>query len=213
MTSRKILLPLLTVALLPAAAVAQPPPPPPPPGGGLTPAPAAAPGPSPIYSSADAPMLLGADFELAVPIGNLSDGAGLGFGALIRFEYGLMPKLNLTGRAGYIHFLGKDRGVGTASFRSIPVLAGAKYDITDIVYLAGELGISNNGVSADIDLGPMFGGKQTVSNNETDVALTIGAGMRFGDIDARAGLMFLDIGHAGDSTAIGINVGYNFWHK
>jgi hypothetical protein len=212
MTSRKILFTVLSVALLPATAGAQPPPPPPPP----SPPPVSS-APSPLTGTPNsfdkAPMLLGADAELAVPLGKLSDGANPGLGALLRFEYTLLPKLNLTARLGYIHFFGKDTGVGSASYRTIPILAGAKYDLTDTIYAAAELGLFNNGWSVDVDFGPAAGGKRTISDHETDLGLTIGAGMRFGEIDGRAGLQILDLGEAGNTMALGLSVGYNFWHK
>src|SRR5215831_18396699 len=55
-------------------------------------------------------MQLAADGAIAVPVGNLSDGAGVGIGALVRYEYVLMPQLNLTGRAGLVYHLPKSQG-------------------------------------------------------------------------------------------------------
>lgn len=140
-------------------------------------------------------MLLGADFALAIPLGDLGDAAGIGFGGLARFEYVLTPPLNLTVRAGYIHHLEKNG----FTYSTIPVLAGVKFAVADAVYLAAELGFFNNRGS--------FG---SLSSSETDFGATVGAGYRMGDLDLRAGLQFADLGNAGESMSLVINAGYNF---
>jgi hypothetical protein len=168
--------------------------------------------PSTTPAGATGGMLLGVDAEVAIPVGDWSNAAGLGFGALGRFEFNAAPKLNITGRIGYIYFLGKDTGFGTSNVHTIPILGGVKYDLTDAIYGAAELGLFNTGISAEVDLGA-FGGKQTVSSSTTKLGATIGAGMHLGDLDARAGLQILSLGDAGESMMVGLNLGYNFWRK
>jgi hypothetical protein len=152
-------------------------------------------------------MLLGADGAFVVPLGNFSDGAGLGFGALLRYEYNIMPKLNATGRLGFVYHLGKDQTLlgttVTTTFYDIPVLVGAKYDIIDALYLAGEVGFFYNHASASV-------GGVSASTSETDFGLNVGAGYRMGDLEVRAGLQFNDLGHASDTMSIVANVGYSF---
>jgi hypothetical protein len=158
-------------------------------------------------------MHLGADADVAVPLGNFSDGAGIGLGALLRYEQAMLPNLNLTGRLGFIYHLPKTQVVpgfsADTKFWTIPVLAGVKFALNQSFYAAGELGLFFNHASVDVSGGGFGSGSS--SSTETDVGVTLGGGYRTGDLDIRAGLHILDLGHAGDSMAIALNVGYNFW--
>ncbi|HEX2660138.1 MAG TPA: outer membrane beta-barrel protein [Polyangia bacterium] len=145
-------------------------------------------------------MLLGADLALALPVGNLGDGAGFGLGILPRFEFTLAPRLALTGRIGYIYHLEKNN----IKFSEIPVLVGAKYDLTDALYGAIELGLFHMTVT-----GEAFG--ISASESRDKFGATIGAGYRAGDLDFKLGLHILDLGNAGDYMELVGNVGYNFW--
>lgn len=152
-------------------------------------------------------MLIGADLRLALPLGNFSDAAGLGIGALGRFEYVLTPQVNLTGRIGFTYFLPKSVGGVDLHYWTIPILVGAKFAVIPNLYVAGEIGLFNNHFTTDV---PFFG---TVSGSETDFGLTLGAGYRMGDLDFRASLEFVDLGHASDSMSLVVSAGYNFWKK
>jgi hypothetical protein len=185
----KRLLPALAVLLFPLSALAQEPPPAP-----ATPAPSTT------------AQMIGADLVLAVPVGDFSDGAGLGIGALVRYEHNLIPKLNLTGRVGFVYHLSKDFGNGgKVNFSSIPVLVGAKYDLTDAIYAAVELGLIHNAATAKA-------GNVSISSSENDLGATVGGGFRIGDIDLRLGLHILDLSDASKSMALVVGAGYNFWH-
>jgi len=171
--------------------------------------PMAAPPPPAVEPAAAAPrgpigaMSLGGDFQLALPLGSFSDISNIGFGVLGRFEYTVMPQLNLTGRLGFTYFVGKH----DLKFWTIPILVGAKFVVAPNFYVAGEIGLFNNHSAIDI---PGFG---TVSGSETDFGLTAGAGYRLNDLDLRLQFEFLDLGNAGDSTALVASVGYDFWKK
>jgi outer membrane protein with beta-barrel domain len=153
-------------------------------------------------------MQLAADGALAVPVGNLSNGAGVGIGALLRYEYLLQPQLALTGRAGLIYHIPKTVNGADSTFWTIPILAGAKYALNEQFYVAGELGLFSNHSSATV-MTPF--GNFSGSASETDFGLTAGAGYRRGDLDIRVALNILNLDHAGDSMTIGANVGYSFW--
>jgi hypothetical protein len=185
---KKTLVAALAVLLVPAAAVAQTDP--------AAPAPTET-APAVVATGTPQQMLLGVDAQLLIPVGNFGDAAGIGIGALLRYEYVLMPKLNLTGRAGYNYHFEKNH----IKWSSIPILVGVKYAITDAIYGAGELGLFNNRASIS-----GFG-----SASENDVGLTLGAGYRLGALDVRVNLQFQDLGHTGDSFAITAGAGYNFW--
>ena len=153
-------------------------------------------------------MQLAADGALAVPVGNLSNGAGVGIGALLRYEYLIQPQLALTGRAGLIYHIPKSVNGADSTFWTIPILAGAKYALNEQFYVAGELGLFSNHSSATV-MTPF--GNFSGSASETDFGLTAGAGYRRGDLDFRVALNILNLDHAGDSMTIGANVGYSFW--
>jgi len=168
----------------------------PPPG-----APAAEPAPASVAAAGGKKMLFGADLAVGIPVGDLADGAGIGLGILPRFEFTLAPRLALTGRAGYVYHLEKN----SLKFSEIPVLAGVKYDLTDALYGAVELGLFHITASGTY---PLIG---TVSSSDDNFGATIGAGYRAGDLDFKLGLHILDLGNAGESMELVINAGYNFW--
>ncbi|MCC6384745.1 MAG: outer membrane beta-barrel protein [Bacteroidia bacterium] len=72
-----------------------------------------------------------AGLELALPMGDFADAAGMGFGATLRYEYPLSDNLALTGDAGYLMFGKKSYSIGFGDVESkssmIPVQVGAKY--------------------------------------------------------------------------------------
>jgi len=149
-------------------------------------------------------MLAGVDARLTVPLGDLSNIASVGFGALGRYEYILTPQVNLTGRAGINLFLGKNN----AGYWNIPILVGAKFAVIPNLYLAGELGLFYNHVSVDLPFG-----LGSASNGEFDFGMTLGAGYRMGDLDFRASVEFADLSNAGSTAALVLSAGYNFWRK
>ncbi len=193
----------LALVLAPVAAFAQTPPDGAPPAAAEPAAPAPAPAPA-AAATGGAANLLGVDVAIGVPLGNFGDAAGIGFGPLVRFEHNLIPKLNLTGRVGFIYHLGKDVGTATITYTEIPVLVGAKYDVTDAIYGAAEIGVIRTGASVKI-------GGTTGSSSDTNLGLTLGGGYKLNAIDIRAGLHILDLGHAGDSMELVVGAGYNFW--
>jgi hypothetical protein len=84
-------------------------------------------------------------------------------------------------------------------------LAGVKYDLTDALYGAVELGLVHSSVSGTV---PLLGSYTTSDDN---LGATIGAGYRAGDLDFKLGLHILDLGNASKSMELVINAGYNFW--
>ncbi len=171
------------------------------------PAPAATPAPAVAATPMGGKLTLGADAAFQLPVGNLSDGTGVGFGALVRGEYNLMPKLNGTLRIGYIYSLKKDVGLGKASMDNIPIWVGAKYFLTDMFYGGAEVGL--NLLQEKVETSA-FGSTVSGSSSENKFGATVGAGALLGQLDVKAQLEILDFGHTSDSLALMINVGYNF---
>jgi hypothetical protein len=189
--SKKVTLKLATVAALalagPGLASAQEPPP-----AEMSPVPAAA-----------SKMRLGVDGNVNIPVGDLADGAGIGIGALLRFEYALQEQLSLTARAGYVYHFEKN----SITFSQIPVMFGAKFLLTPEFFLTGEVGFVRAAASID------FQG-QSVSADDTNLALGLGGGYQLNDqLSLRGGLNILDVGHAGESLVVFLGVGYDFWQQ
>lgn len=141
------------------------------------------------------PISLGVDGQLALPIGDFGDGAGIGIGALLNFGYPLNEQVTLTGRVGYVHHLEKNN----LTFSEIPFWVGAAYGLSPPLSLVGELGFVNGKVSA--------GGQ---SASDTNLALGLGVLYGMGTIDLGARLQMLNLDHAGDSMQIAVTAGYKF---
>lgn len=185
---------------------------PPPPAPAAEPAAPAMAEPAPAASTAAAPAAgpvakVGVDAAFQLPLGNMGDVTGMGFGGLLRGEYRLIPNLNATLRAGYIYSLKKD----TAGFKSavddIPVWVGAKYFVNEMFYGGAEVGL--NMLKSRVD-GSLLGVPVSGSSTDNKFGGDVGVGALFGDFEARAQFQVMDFGHSKDSMAIMINVGYNF---
>ncbi len=162
-------------------------------------------------AAADDIKTIGIDGGVAVPTGDWSDAVGFGIGALGRFEYTLRPTIAITARAGYIQHLEKDGGGGlggggSSSTSEIPLFGGIRYAFsqhdTTAIYGAAELGFVMYRVSIDVD-------GQSMSNSDTNLGMTLGAGYRTGKLDVRGGLLFPDVDHAGDAMGVMATVGYD----
>ena len=163
---------------------------------------------APTITSADDAKTIGVDGGLALPTGTWGDGAGVGLGALARFEMPLVPKLDLTARAGVVYHMSKDGGAngGSAQATEVPFLGGVRYAFSDnrasSFYLAAEMGLVVSLVSVD------FQG-MSMSDSKTNFGMTLGAGYRAGKLDLRGGLFLPDLGHAGDAVGLMATVGYD----
>lgn len=153
---------------------------------------------------------IGLDGGFAMPTGDWAEGVGFGIGALARFEMPLRDKLVLTARAGYIQHLEKeadgDFGDSKSSTSQIPLFGGVRYAFsqraTSAIYGAAELGFVMYRVSIDV-------GGESMSESDTNLGMTLGAGYRAGKLDIRGGLLFPDVGEAGDIMAVMATVGYD----
>jgi hypothetical protein len=154
---------------------------------------------------------IGIDGGVAVPTGDWGDAVGFGIGALARFEMPLKDKLVFTARAGYIQHMEKEGnselgGDSSSTTSEIPLFGGIRYafsqQATSAIYGAAELGFVNYRVSVDI-------GDDSMSNSDTNLGMTLGAGYRTGKLDIRGGLYFPDVDNAGDAMAVMATVGYD----
>ncbi len=167
---------------------------------------AAAPAPA-VATGAGIGLIIGADLAFQLPLGDLADLTGMGFGALVRAEYKLLPNLNLTFRTGYVYSLSKEIGTSKLSISSIPIWVGGKFFLTDMIYAGAEVGANMLMAKSEMEF---FGTSVSGSNTETKLGGNVGAGVLLGDLDLRAQLQVLNFGEAGKSMAVMINAGYNF---
>ena len=94
-----------------------------------------------------ADRVFGVDIVGHVPVGDLADGTGMGFGGILRYEQKLQPNLAFTGRAGWVRGSEKEFNLGVAKVSYgldfIPVYAGVVYRATgtpDGLFLSTEVG-------------------------------------------------------------------------
>jgi opacity protein-like surface antigen len=94
-----------------------------------------------------APMLVGGQLELCLPMGEYADKVETGFGFVGNFQYGLQPRLWLVGTLGYESFAYKNEGQATleGSDGSFFIHAGARYDLSEgegfVPYVGVKLGL------------------------------------------------------------------------
>jgi hypothetical protein len=177
-------------------------------------------GTSPLADATAAPASLGSklvagvDAVLQNPLDSgLRRRTDFGLGGLVRFEYILIPRLNLTARVGYIYAMQKastdDGNKIKRAVDNIPVWVGGKYFVTNSIYGAAELGLnmltdsketSKPGENSEIE-------KKTESTGKYAFGMNVGAGVLVKAIDIRAQLGFLEIPKG--SMALLVTAGFN----
>jgi len=135
--------------------------------------------------------VIGVDVQAALPVGDFGDGAGLGFGGLLRYEFTVVNAANITARAGFMYHLEKN----SSTFFTFPLLAGLKVKLGESAFVAAETGAFINHPETGFDAALGF---------------TLGVGYRVGRVELRVGAEMLDAGHATDSIAFTGGLGYNF---
>ena len=137
--------------------------------------------------------------ELAFPMGDFGDAAGIGIGGTLGFELPVGDHLGLMAQAGYISFSGKDYSIMGITVKSdatgiIPIQVGAKYYFTenqDGVYLGVLAGVhmTTYKVPEYNSVGAQTGTK-TESNADFSLAPLLGVVAENFDISVRYQLMF-----------------------
>ncbi len=137
--------------------------------------------------------------ELALPMGTFGDAYGLGLGASAQADYYVSDKVSLNLNAGYITYSGKSIDVLGVSIKApnwnvIPVMAGARYFITEKFYGSAQLGLSF---------------WSTEGANGSEFTYAPGIGYKFSKIDVQ--LKYNSISTEGESlNNLGVRVAYNF---
>jgi hypothetical protein len=157
--------------------------------------------------------------ELALPMGNFKDAAGMGFGGSVRYEYPVSDNLGLTGTVGYLVFGKKSFNDGFVDVEStssmIPVQAGLKYYFQESqngFYAMAELGIHNFHSKVSTPsytvLGFTFPASE-VSGSSTNLSYAPELGYHLANIDL--GVRYQIISTTGSTTSyLGLRFAYVF---
>lgn len=136
--------------------------------------------------------------ELGLPMGSFGDGAGIGFGGTLRYEFPLGDKMGLSGTAGYMIFSGKDITVSGggiipdqtfkgSSMGMIPIQAGFKYyfmEAQDGFYAMAELGVHIGMVSGSDYTDPITGiTVEGESSSSTNLSYAPSIGYHLANLD------------------------------
>ncbi|MGD9708097.1 MAG: outer membrane beta-barrel protein [Candidatus Delongbacteria bacterium] len=133
--------------------------------------------------------------ELAMPMGDFADAAGMGIGISAKVYYPVKPEIDITGRLGYIYISGED---DDWSFSEIPFMFGGRYKFPNKFYGLFEMGFTNFTVNWD-------GG----DDDETELTFAFGGGYMHEKFDFSA--FINSVQTEGDSANhFGIRVGYKF---
>jgi len=149
--------------------------------------------------------------NVALPMGDWSDGANTGFGGTATYERSFAP--NITGQvyAGYITFGGDEFEGYSYSYSMIPIMAGVKYYFQPGkgFYANGLLGVHmfTADVSVPAELEPYYSGG---SETSTEFSFGIGAGYEVpvggkNAVDIAAHYMLIS-----DANYIGVRLAYKF---
>lgn len=139
----------------------------------------------------------GVDGALVLPLGDYADGVDFAAGALVRVELPVGTGF-VTGRAGALFHAVKDN---VANLTFIPLYAGYRLPVGgNGFYVAGELGITIGYASVDTGFG-------TASDSDSQLGITLGAGMKAGALDLRGSLFLPDVD---DLMGLMGTVGYDF---
>ncbi len=140
--------------------------------------------------------------NLAAPVGDFGDAAGIGFGLSGRYEAGINENLTWNGTLGFLSFSdSEDLGF---NYSMIPITGGLKYYFTENFngfYAGADLGIyivRAKGEFLGVD----------VDESDSEFGFAPGAGYHINNIDIQASFNLV-----GDADYFGIRVGYTFGAK
>jgi hypothetical protein len=151
--------------------------------------------------------------NLALPIGDWSNSANVGFGGTATYERSFAP--NIVGQVytGYISFGGKDSGLDgySYSYSMVPIMLGIKYFFQPNTgfYANGLLGVNilSVDVSVPAEISPYYSGS---TSSDTKFGLGVGAGYEIpvggkNAVDVSANFMLVS-----DANYIGARIAYRF---
>jgi len=108
-----------------------------------------------------APMYLGGQVILSVPMGDFGDGADMGFGLSGFFNYYFTPQVLLNAQIGYISWGTDNKDL---SISNVPILAGVFYEFKSdgfTPFIGGELGLNMFSASYEDSFGNSYDDSDT----------------------------------------------------
>src|SRR5690554_4511688 len=144
---------------------------------------------------------IGVGADLGLPIGNWSNGYGVGLGVSGKGYYGLNDAADITFTTGFMRFGGKDNNDFSTTL--IPFLGGYKHKFESL-YVEPQLGLTT--VSSKVNLGAL--GMGNISSSSTNLGYGIGGGYMMDNWDF--GARFQGVSSGGSISFFAIRVGYNF---
>ncbi len=145
-------------------------------------------------------MSLGANFEVAVPVGDYSSVAATGYGGNLRYQYGSDFRAAFTATAGYLVWGKKDLGQNTSvQPKAFNIFLGGKYYFLQNLYGSLEGGLYFLSYTYE---GNVIGAK----GNGTWFMLPIGLGYQQSGFEFGVRYMIW----AADLNNLSFTLGYNF---
>jgi len=159
-----------------------------------------------------------AGVELALPMGDFADAAGIGFGASLRYEIPLGEQLGVMATLGYLSFTEEEPTPGY-SFQTamIPIQIGLKYyfmESQDGFYAAVQTGVHLFSTKVETpEVKDPFGNIifPAVDDTETSTEFSIAPGIGYHLENVDVGLRYQLIFTEGESTSyLGLRLAYVF---
>jgi len=161
-----------------------------------------------VFTS-NAQFKIGANLNVGIPTGDMSDVVGVGFGGTVNGMYDLSKSFAVGVQTGYTSFAEKDNNGVTISV--IPITAVGKYYFCGSnfkPYVSTDLGWYSVKTKFDAS---NYGYNVSASNTETDFGFAPSVGFEYSlskKLSLDANVKYTDIFTSGSSTTyLGINVG------
>jgi hypothetical protein len=160
--------------------------------------------------------------ELALPMGNFSDAAGIGFGASAGYELSVSDNIGVTGNAGYLMFGKKTFNTGFAEtefkYSMIPIQIGGKYyfgETMEGIYLGAQVGVHMLSLKVEtpsVTIGGVTIPGSSSSDSETKISYAPQVGYHLANIDI--GVRYQMVATEGSTTSyLGARIAYVFGGK
>ncbi|MFZ0388938.1 MAG: hypothetical protein WAN36_00650 [Calditrichia bacterium] len=159
--------------------------------------------------SAEGPLMVGIEGNVAVPMGDFGDAAKTGLGGTAFVEYMATPNMSLSGKAGYLYFGGESEGF---SFSAVPILAEGRYYMgmqgEMRPFLGAQLGVHIFSFKTEFN-NPITGEKMEESTSETKFSFAPTIGIRVNQLDISAFYMLIS-DDPSSLNYVGFRIGFGF---
>ncbi len=151
---------------------------------------------------------IGVGLDVGLPMGDFSNGYGVGFGGTAKALYGIGSSGQVELTLGYIGFGAKNSSSDVkGSTNMIPIMFGYRHHLANGIYLEPQLGLMS--VSSKVKMPEMGGFGGTYKSSSTNLGIAVGAGYLYENFDFS--LRYQLVSASGGSLGFfGLRVGYNF---